>query len=42
MMTRNAVLRVLFFVAVPVATIMLWVLIKSARGRRGGLSEEYE
>jgi len=39
MMTRNAVLRVLFFLAVPIVTVMLWVLIKGARGRKVELSE---
>jgi hypothetical protein len=39
MMTKNIVLKALFFVVVPLVSIMLWVLIKSARGRRGGLSE---
>jgi hypothetical protein len=38
-MTRNYLLKLLFFLLVPILTVMLWVLIKSARGRRGELSE---
>jgi len=39
MMTKNFVLKSLFFLLVPIVSVMLWVLIKSARGRRGELSE---
>jgi len=39
MMTRNAVLKSLFFLLVPIVTVMLWVLIKGARGNKGELSE---
>jgi hypothetical protein len=39
MITRNVVLKALFFVMVPVVTVMLWVLIKGGRGRMGKLSE---
>ncbi len=39
MMTRNAVVKALFFLLVPIVTVMLWVLIKGVGGRRGELSE---
>jgi hypothetical protein len=39
MTTRNVVLKTLFFVLVPLVSVMLWVLIKSAKGRGGNLSE---
>lgn len=39
MMTRNVLLKSLFFLLVPIVSILLWVLIKNARGRREGLSE---
>jgi hypothetical protein len=39
MMTRNFLLKSLFFLLVPIVSVMLWVLIKSARGRKGELSE---
>lgn len=39
MITRNAMLKALFFVIVPLVSVMLWVLIKGARGHGGNLSE---
>ncbi|GBU21600.1 hypothetical protein R80B4_01496 [Fibrobacteres bacterium R8-0-B4] len=39
MMTRNFLLKSLFFLLVPIVTVMLWVLIKGAGGRKGELSE---
>jgi len=42
MMTRNFLLKSMFFLLVPIITVMLWVLIKGAGGGRKGEFSEYE
>jgi len=39
MMTKNFLLKSLFFLLVPIVSVMLWVLIKGAKGRGGELSD---